>query len=129
MWFNEKQKIYTSEEQRRKDEQQGNQPKESLLEVFNGWASEKTAPYRRAAQRAAAEFEFQIENSIEQSGETSLNKIWQKHLEELSQARIELKVGSCDNVAKECLKAQKIYAQIGKLQKDYPFNRCLMQSL
>jgi hypothetical protein len=39
MWSGERQKIYTSEEQRRKDQQQNNQPKAGLLESFNNWTS------------------------------------------------------------------------------------------
>lgn len=122
MLLGERQKIYTSEEQRRKDQQQNKQPKVGLLESFNVWASEKTTTYRRNAQRAAARLEFQIEDGLKQSSDNGLKDIWQKNLQALTQARTELKVGACDNAAKECLKAQKIYAQIETLEKTNPFS-------
>jgi len=122
MWPGERQKIYLSEEQRRKDQKQNNQPKMGLLEAFNEWASEKSGTYRRDAQRAAATLEFQIEDGLKQSDDEGLKEKWQKNLDSLSEARIALKIGACDNVAKECLKANKIYTQVEKLQKVNPFN-------
>jgi hypothetical protein len=81
--------------------------------------------YRHDAQRAAARLEFQIEDGLKQSDDSTLKDIWQKNLEVLMQARTALKVGACDNVAKECLKAKKIYAQVETLQKTNPFSACL----
>jgi hypothetical protein len=104
------QKIYTSEEQRRKDQRGDKEPEQGqgLLSMFNDWASEKTETYRRAVFRRAAELELRIENALEQVTCSARQDEWKICLDELTAQRSALKVGHSERAFQDCYKAKQL---------------------
>lgn len=122
MWSMKPQKIYTSEEARRKDQKNnGQEPKKNFWEVVNDFFSDQTQSVRRNAFTQAAALERRIEDGLKDMPEGTLKAEWQKHLQDLTELRTSLKVGETDEVAKQSIKAAKIYKKISKLEKICPF--------
>ena len=117
------QKIYVSDEDRRRDQRPDNEPeKQGLLAAFNEWACDKSQGYRREVYQDAADLELRIERALEQEIASDLRKAWSKTLSELQEDRVNLKVGYSDNVAYECIKAKKLANKVERLNKECPFN-------
>lgn len=116
------QKLYVSEEDRRRDQRPDREPDESgLFNMFNNWASDKTQEYRRAVYGRSSDLEIRIENGLEQDVPTELRATWSKVLEELEAARTELKVAFTENAVKEVYKAKQLNTKLEQLEKKCPF--------
>lgn len=115
------QKIYTSEELRRKD-QRGDrepEPRQGVLSLFNDWASDKTASYRRDVFRRAAQLEIRLEHNLEHVACSALKQQWVSCLEDLKTQRTALTVGHSESALQDCYKAKQLDGFVKDTIKTY----------